>query len=1403
MAARFTTTQNGPPFTPKHKSHDEVNNIVDSFAKRHNLPLQRRDSPFSPEHHRSGVSNKCYNRFRELFYRNRAAIKDVDRDLQKVPASSTSERLGLLLDLLEKACREAQDRLSRERSWKQQLLNTKRTANTISPPRGESALQSIDPNISTSRKQDDLSNIQLGGPVQIFHISEPSTPRTQRSPRKNENKSSGKALADQVETPLSRRHDGSFYTAPDSPVTPESPTLVALRGRTSSRGSRKRASDETSVDSFHSVSPSKRPCSGHGENKRSPQGDLSASYSTAATAGSPLLSSQPHDGATTVNTSFTSTGVPGTSEPKELILNERWLNSSSDDSIQTELQRRAASAERDRVLYPKLDQVREMVDNDMDIEPVSQSMEDMKIGNHIVHHVIRDMPTRGLFCDDTPAHLLNQSYASRYECCRVALAGGISVSQLMDGYSGNLDDIDNLWLHFGEKLKQNSLSKPAAASEWKSARQGSAEITYSGSLSFNTSPKGPIFQLRLAPLKAEKSCRFQRAYGSDRFLYLTVPALNNIPLSAGHLKNQQDTLDKKYLQWLLTEHKFLGRTWRVIMIEPRKTKKSIHQTEPLGGHKLVLLATEGSDIDNIQSDPLITDAVQQSASTRSLGHAINWFLSLNRNLSQTFCKAYSRLELGFSKTTATVIFKPSQIRRVNDTLADASQEDSRFNDPRLNWEEPPEPDMVMNDGCGRISLGAMQEIWRILGKTGPIPSAIQGRIAGAKGIWFLSAPTDTTSAEHREIWIEITDSQLKFSPHEEDLHDSTFDPRRTTFELLKYSQPLRSTTLHLSFLPILKDRGVPVEKLRSQIEGHLDSERDILMQTLDDPVKLRMWINARHSMLEESSRDGEVPWAAGLPLMATEKVILLLEVDRFFTHLLHTITNVAKSGFEPITCRFLATAVFRVVNMLFSMTLRTLSIPLGRSTNTIAIADPYGILAPGEIHLAFSQTFRDEQSGEDIMYLDSREALVARHPTLRRSDIQKVRAVFNPQLSHLRDVVVFSTKGQVPLAHKCQGGDYDGDVFWVCWEPLLVKDFKNAPAPSNRPTPESYGIGVDRTQLRAIVDDKKVDHTEEFLKRSFGFRCRPEMLGIVTNAHEKLTYAENNLDTPAANGLADMHDYLVDSSKNGFSFNRQDFARYKQLHGIRINAEPAYKKITKAKLDIAQMGQRRDINRYAYMHNPDHVVDKLVFEVVQPHIHETLCRVESKFSNAGTFDAELASVSEKWSHRAYRHADQPLKDEIEHLKQRLEPIRRSWGVAMAKGIELDNKEDYFSKLEQHFQWYLSVQPRSPSPLHGSWQDTLSERKGSHDPTEWDLLKASMLHSMSYTSTAFAFNMAGNELARLKAAASPQGDRRIVYSVYQILKPGKLKLDRIADEGDGEDDDANSDGVAESIIEDAG
>ena len=168
------------------------------------------------------------------------------------------------------------------------------------------------------------------------------------------------------------------------------------------------------------------------------------------------------------------------------------------------------------------------------------------------------------------------------------------------------------------------------------------------------------------------------------------------------------------------------------------------------------------------------------------------------------------------------------------------------------------------------------------------------------------------------------------------------------------------------------------------------------------------------------------------------------------------------------------------------------------------------------------------------------DALVARHPACRASEIQRVHVVQNPKLAHLRDVVVFPARGYFPLASKPQGGDYDGDTSWICWEPALVDSFRNVPPPAESPEPAKFNI---------MVDDRKLAYFQEwgdfearFLKRNFELQLQENLLGTCTNFLKRVRYTVGNMHHRGVLDLADVHDLLVDSSKNGYSFTEENWA---------------------------------------------------------------------------------------------------------------------------------------------------------------------------------------------------------------------------------------------------------------------
>lgn len=64
--------------------------------------------------------------------------------------------------------------------------------------------------------------------------------------------------------------------------------------------------------------------------------------------------------------------------------------------------------------------------------------------------------------------------------------------------------------------------------------------------------------------------------------------------------------------------------------------------------------------------------------------------------------------------------------------------------------------------------------------------------------------------------------------------------------------------------------------------------------------------------------------------------------------------------------------------------------------------------------------------------------MVTRNPCTHPGDIRLLKAVDRPELSHLVNVIVFSSKGERPECNKMSGGDLDGDVYFICWEDAIL-----------------------------------------------------------------------------------------------------------------------------------------------------------------------------------------------------------------------------------------------------------------------------------------------------------------------------------------------------------------------------
>lgn len=462
-----------------------------------------------------------------------------------------------------------------------------------------------------------------------------------------------------------------------------------------------------------------------------------------------------------------------------------------------------------------------------------------------------------------------------------------------------------------------------------------------------------------------------------------------------------------------------------------------------------------------------------------------------------------------------------------------------------------------------------------------------------------------------------------------------------------------------------------------------------------------------------------------------------------------------------------------------------MNIGLAESTYAFMIADPLAILEENEVHIAFSSAFRDHKTGVDQTMLHDIDVLVARSPAHLPSDIQKVRAVFKPELRLYRDVIVFPSKGSVSLASKLSGGDYDGDKAWVCWDPDIVGPFRNAQVP-DLPQVEFYGIEKDTTKVSDLLPHH--DYMDQFLGHGFDFNLRTSMLGTCTFYHERLCYHKNAIDSEAAMQIAGLLGLLVDSAKGGYMFDKTKWTDFLRRQNLPRNlTEPAYKdrnaRPKKQLIDHLVRITAKNVKDDVLKKFADHFKDV-------PERDDDLSRLRTEAVEEAKTNKELAKV-------------------LDNLKTGLKPIKDFWAVhAHVEDDEAvhptrkSNALTFRTVVERCRGDYLNLGPTldtlPTSDKIAAWQRDHAARR----PSDWDLLKASVAFYLHSKGT-FIWHVAGIELGEIKAMARGRGTYNVVsQEVYEVMKLDSKAVDRalrreILDcEGggkiDGELDDSDND-----------
>ena len=659
----------------------------------------------------------------------------------------------------------------------------------------------------------------------------------------------------------------------------------------------------------------------------------------------------------------------------------------------------------------------------------------------------------------------------------------------------------------------------------------------------------------------------------------------------------------------------------------------------------------------------------------------------------------------------------------------------------------------MTDGAGRLSSALALKIVSILGLS-YLPSGFQGRIGDAKGLWSID-----TRYYGDEEWIEIYDSQRKWKRSGETLDDPDFkDPAHRTFEVNKTSGKLKSADLNQQLLPILIDRAKSKPAMRNALELLLkdDLRNTIESQRLamENPLSFRKWVREYNPRLGDKVKHGAVPFVAALPESTEEKFNMFLD-----------------AGFDPLKQEFLKDLANKYYAQRCDELRNQLHITVPRSTYAFMVPDFAGVLEEGEIYIHISESFVDELSPLSGCPLQGIDVLVARSPAHFASDIQRVRAVVKEGLLGLKDVVVFPTKGNPSLADKLSGGDYDGDLAWICWEPSIVENFCNAEVPRIPDLIHEGFILKDRTTYEELAKGE-ADPTITFLRRSFEFNLESSMLGICTVFKENVCYTQERINSKEAIYLSTLLGNLVDHAKQGYTFTDVQWNHFRATLIKNAPRQPLHRS---GDLD---RGAKYIIDRLMYVANQ--TIDKIL-----TNFHKGTTKTES-------WDPHLVEYFD-WAQKEALVYPEWLRI-LNKLKMEIGAVKAEWGRLLSQdGSKTDGL--FSSTVTRCYERFLAIQPDGDTPLTRSLLETWHQNP---EASRWALLRASCAFSMyskDYVRK-FVWWMAGMQLCHLKAIKKG-GTISTTPQMYAMLKPDNtyVKL-RLSEEAGYQLEDENSDEVGD-------
>jgi hypothetical protein len=369
---------------------------------------------------------------------------------------------------------------------------------------------------------------------------------------------------------------------------------------------------------------------------------------------------------------------------------------------------------------------------------------------------------------------------------------------------------------------------------------------------------------------------------------------------------------------------------------------------------------------------------------------------------------------------------------------------------------------VFSDGVGTISQDVAQLVYDIIPKSKGFPTCFQIRWAGAKGMLAIDPSLQGKA-------IGIRPSMTKFPGNDKQL------------EICDMASKPMPMVLNRQLIKILEDMGAPNKWFVDMQSNELQRLRGISSTVYNTASFLR-----------------------------SQKIGESIQLHKF-------LRQVEGMGFDYRRDNFLRGAVEAILLRELRLLKHKARIPVRNGMTLFGIMDETGFLKEGEVYVTF-----DTEEDRHSQPPGPGRVLLTRSPALHPGDVQAAINVIPPDghpLVQQRNCLVFSQWGERSPSNQLSGGDLDGDVFHIIWDPAVVNavtTFKPADYP--RVDPFELDRPVTSADMAAFfVDFMKTDH-----------------LGVIATRHMILAdqKKEGTLDQDCIK-LAELHSSAVDFSKSG------------------------------------------------------------------------------------------------------------------------------------------------------------------------------------------------------------------------------------------------------------------------------